>query len=83
MYAIYKVEVLIKADIEKGTMLAKVIKDIDNLPSGRVDFIEDENYLTPTEKFLPPTKEEATMEIFSDSGTLLYTNKVDAEQPKI
>ena len=76
MYAIYKVEVLIKADIEKGTMLEKVIKNIDNLPSGRVDFIEDENYLTPTEKFLPPTKDEATMKIFSDTGILLYTNIV-------
>lgn len=74
MYAIYKVEVLIKADIESGTPLAKVIKEIDNLPSGRVDFIEDENYLTATEKFILPT-EEATMQIFSDNGTILYTNK--------
>ena len=74
MYALYKVEVLIKADIESGTPLAKVIKEIDKLPSGRVNFIEDENYLTPTEKFVLPT-EEATMQIFSDDNELLYTNK--------
>lgn len=77
MYAIYKVEVLIKADIETGTPLAKVIKNIDELPSGMVDFVEDENYLTSTEKFLPPKKGEATMQIFTDDGELLYTNEVE------
>ena len=77
MYAIYKVEVLIKADIEPGTPLARVIKEIENLPSGRVNFIEDENYLTPTEKFIQPSKEEATMQIFSDTDVLLYTNKIE------
>lgn len=77
MYALYKVEVIIKADIESGTPLAKVIKDIEKLPSGRVDFIEDENYLTPTEKFILPSGDEATMEVFSDTGELLYTNKIE------
>ena len=76
MYALYKVEVVIKADIESDTPLAKVIKDIEKLPSGRVDFIEDENYLTSTEKFILPSGDEATMEVFSDTGELLYTNKI-------
>lgn len=74
MHALYKVEVWIKADIESGTPLSKVIRDIEKLPSGKVDFIEDENYLTSTENFILP-EEEATMKIFSDSGELLYTNK--------
>ena len=72
MHALYKVEVWI--NIESGTPLSKVIRDIEKLPSGKVDFIEDENYLTSTENFIFPEK-EATMKIFSDSGELLYTNK--------
>lgn len=74
MYALYKVEVWIKAEIESGTPLQKIIRDIDKLPSGRVDFIEDENYQTSTEHFIQPT-DEATMQIFSDEGELLYSNK--------
>lgn len=75
MYALYKVEVWIKADIESGTPLSKVLRDIDKLPSGNIDFIEDENYLTSTEEFIEPTK-EATMKILSQDGDmLLYTNK--------
>ena len=41
------------------------------------DFIEDENYLTSTEKFILPSGNEATMEVFSDTGELLYTNKIE------
>lgn len=74
MYALYKVNVWIKADIESGTPLDKVVREINNLPTGLVDFIEDENYQTSTEKFIEPV-DEATMKIFSDNGNLLYSNK--------
>ena len=76
MYALYKVQVWIKADIDSGTPLEKVLQEIDNIPSGQVDFIEDENYQTKTEQFIQPT-EEATMKIYSDSGVELFTNKKD------
>ena len=74
MYALYKVNVWIKADIDSGTPLEKVLNNIEGLPSGRVDFIEDENYQTQTEVFIEPL-EEATMKIFSDKNELLFTNK--------
>lgn len=76
MYALYKVEVWIKADIESGTPREKVLREISNIPSGHVDFIEDENYMTKTEKFIEPS-DEATMKIFLDNGELIYSNKVE------
>ena len=74
MYALYKVEVWIKADLESGTPLDKVLRNVDNIPSGKVDFIEDENYQTSTESFIQPT-DEATLKIFADNGKLIYKNK--------
>ena len=74
MYALYKVEVWIKADLESGTPLEKVLRNVDNIPSGKVDFIEDENYQTSTESFILPT-DEATLKVFADNGKLIYTNK--------
>lgn len=74
MYALYKVEVWIKADLESGTPLDKVLRNVDNIPSGKVDFIEDENYQTSTESFIQPT-DEATLKVFADNGKLIYTNK--------
>ena len=74
MYALYKVEVWIKADLESGTPLDKVLRNVENIPSGKVDFIEDENYQTSTESFIQPT-DEATLKVFADNGKLIYTNK--------
>ena len=74
MYALYKVEVWIKADIDSGTPLEKVLQNIDNIPSGKVNFIEDENYQTPTESFIQPV-DEATFKLYTDNGKLIYTNK--------
>ena len=77
MYALYKVEVWIKADIDSGTPLEHVLQNIGNLPSGKVNFIEDENYQTYTEKFITPVKSgEATLKIFSEKGEELFTNKI-------
>ena len=56
MYALYKVEVWIKADLESGTPLDKVLRNVDNIPSGKVDFIEDENYQTQTDSFIKQRK---------------------------
>ena len=33
--------------------------------------------LNITEKFILPSGDEATMEVFSDTGELLYTNKIE------
>jgi hypothetical protein len=74
MYALYKVEVWIKADLDSGTPLSKVLQEVENIPSGKVDFIDTEDYLTKTEKFVQPT-EEATLKIYSDQGVELFTNK--------
>jgi len=74
MYALYKVEVWIKADIESRTPLEHVLQNIDNIPSGNVDFIEDENYQTKTESFIQPM-DEATFKLFSGDDKLIYTNK--------
>jgi hypothetical protein len=74
MYALYKVEVWIKADIDSGTPLEHVLQNIDNIPSGKVNFIEDENYQTSTESFIQPSN-EATLKLFNDGGKLIYTNK--------
>ena len=74
MYILYKVKVWIRTDIEAGTPVSKVLREIEKIPSGRVDFIEDENYLTSTEEFILPDQ-EATMKIFSESDELIYTNK--------
>lgn len=76
MYALYKVNVWIKSEIDPGTTLEKVIYNIDNLPSGNVDFIADENYITKTEEFIYPTK-EATLKVFSDKNELLYSNEIE------
>lgn len=77
MYALYKVEVWVKADIDSGTPLTEVLQQVDNLPSGKVNFIEDENYQTCTEKFITPVEgDEATLKIFSEKGEELYTNKI-------
>lgn len=73
MYALYKVEVWIKADLDSGTPLSKVLQEVENIPSGKVDFIDLEDYLTKTEKFVQPT--EATLKIYSDQGVELFTNK--------
>jgi hypothetical protein len=78
MYALYKVEVWIKSDLDSGTSLEKVLHNIDDLPSGKVDFVEDENYQTSTEFFVKPIKGgDATLKIFSDKGEELYTNKIN------
>ena len=74
MYALYKVEVWIKADLDSGTPLSKVLQEVENIPSGKVDFIDTEDYLTKTEKFVQPT-EEATLKIYSDQGVELFTTK--------
>ena len=74
MYALYKVEVWIKADLDSVTPLSKVLQEVENIPSGKVDFIDTEDYLTKTEKFIQPT-EEATLKIYSDQGVELFTNK--------
>lgn len=76
MYALYKVEVWIKADIDSGTPLDKVLQNIDNIPPGKVNFIEDENYQTSTEHFIQPI-DEATFKLFAENGKLIYTNKKD------
>lgn len=73
MYVLYKVEVWIKADLDPGTTLETVIKNINNLPSNKVDFVEMEDYLTETEKFIEPT-EEATLIIKNNNGLELYNN---------
>lgn len=76
MYALYKVEVWIKADLESRTPLAEILQQAENIPSGQVNFIEDENYKTATEKFITPVDGgEATLKIFSDKGEELYTNE--------
>lgn len=76
MYALYKVEVWVKADIESGTPLEKVLQNVGNIPSGHVDFIEDENYQTSTESFIEPRdNEEETFKLFTENGKLIYTNK--------
>lgn len=75
MYVLYKVEVTIKAEIEKDTPLSRIIDEIENIPQGLVNFIEDENYLTATEKFIEPTTENASLQIFSQSGEMLFSNK--------
>jgi hypothetical protein len=51
-----------------------VLQEVENIPSGKVDFIDTEDYLTKTEKFVQPT-EEATLKIYSDQGVELFTNK--------
>lgn len=77
MYVLYKVEVWIKSDLDSGTSLEKVLRNVNNIPSGKVDFIEDENYQTHTESFILPVKgSEATLKVFSDRGEELYTNKI-------
>jgi hypothetical protein len=77
MYVLYKVEVWIKADIDSGTPIQKILKNIDNIPSGKVDFIEDENYQTSTEFFIKPVKNgNATLKVFSNKGEELYTNEI-------
>jgi hypothetical protein len=78
MYALYKVEVWIKADIDQNTPLEYVLQNIDNIPSGKVNFIEDENYQTSTESFIP-AKDEATFKLFSSDGKLIYTNKKEGK----
>ena len=78
MYALYKVEVWIKADLESGTPLEKVLQEADNIPTGKVDFIEVEDYQVKTEKFIKPVAGgEATLKIYSNSGVALFTNKKD------
>lgn len=74
MYALYKVEVWIKADIDSGTPVDYVLQNIDNIPSGKVNFIEDENYQTATENFIQPV-DEATFKLYADNGKLIYLNK--------
>jgi hypothetical protein len=76
MYVLYKVEVWIKANIERNTPLKHVLQNIDNIPSGKVDFIEIEDYITKTEKFIPPTKEEATLKLYSEQDHLIYSNQL-------
>ena len=74
MYALYQVKVWIKAEIESGTPLEKVMQNLDKIPPNNVDFVESEDYLTETEEFILPEK-EATLKIVADNGLTIYTNK--------
>lgn len=76
MYATYKVEVWIRAEIDPGTTLDKVLECLDKIPSNAVDFIESEDYLTDTEKFILPTEKEATLKICLNNDREIYTNKL-------
>ena len=73
MYVLYKVEVWIKAEIDPGTPLETVIKNIDKIPSNNVDFVEMEDYLTETEKFIEPIN-EPTLIIKNNAGIELFNN---------
>lgn len=75
MYALYKVEVWVKCKIEPKTPLEKVLNNVDLIPLGKVDFIEDEDYLTSTEKFIDSDiADETTLEIYDDNNKLIYSN---------
>lgn len=74
MKILYKVEVWIKADIEPGTTEQQVLNKINDVPTGLVNFIEGEDYLTGTEQFILPTK-EATLMLYDDDNNLIYKNK--------
>ena len=74
MYALYQVKVWIKAEIDSGTPLEKVMQNLDKIPPNDVDFVESEDYLTETEEFILPEK-EATLKIVADNGLTIYTNK--------
>ena len=49
MYALYQVKVWIKAEIDSGTPLEKVMQNLDKIPPNDVEFVEKEDYLTETE----------------------------------
>ena len=76
MYATYKVKMWIKAEIDSGTTLDKVLANIDNIPSNAVDFVASEDYLTDTEQFIKPSPHESTLKICLDNGKEIYTNKL-------
>lgn len=76
MYILYKVNVWIRAEIDANTPINKILENIDNIPSGRVDFIEIEDYLTKTEEFILPTNEEATLKIYSNQDHLIFSNQL-------
>ena len=76
MYALYQVKVWIKAEIDPGTPLDKVLDNIENIPSNKVDFVENEDYLTDTEEFIEPTSEKETLKICLENGKEIFNNKI-------
>ena len=73
MYALYKVNVWIRADIDKGTPIQTVLENIKDIPYNKVGFVEDETYLTETEVFIIPEL-EPTLFIYGDNNEIIYKN---------
>lgn len=69
MYALYKVEVWVRADIEPGTSLKEIKQELDDLIIGNSELVCDENYITSTEQHI----ENSDIKIFDNNDNLIYS----------